>query len=62
MRRQIGTDIDGPDRLVEAGEELRRFPGPVCDSLVEESPFHAGVARRRAVAAGGSGSDGRRRW
>ena len=39
MRRQIGTDIDGPDRLVEVGEELRRFLGPVCDSLIEESPF-----------------------
>ena len=39
MRRQIGTAIDGPDRLVEAGEEPRRFLGPVCDSLIEESPF-----------------------
>ena len=39
LRRQIGTDIDGPDRFVDAGEELRRFLGPVCDSLIEESPF-----------------------
>ena len=39
MRRRIGTDIDGPARLVEAGEELRRFLGPVCDSLIEENPF-----------------------
>ena len=39
MRRQIGTDIDGPDRLEEVGEELRRFLGPVCDSLIEERPF-----------------------
>ena len=39
MRRQIGADIDGPDRLVEAREELRRFLGPVCDSLIEESSF-----------------------
>ncbi len=39
MRRQIGTDIDGPTHLVAAGEELRRFLGPVCDSLTEESPF-----------------------
>ena len=39
MRRQIGTDIDGPDRLVEAGDELRRFLGPVYDSLIAESPF-----------------------
>lgn len=39
MRRQIGTDIDGPDRLVDVGEELRRFLGPVYDSLIAESPF-----------------------
>ena len=39
LRRQIGTDVDGPDRLVEVGEDLRRFLGPVCDSLIEESPF-----------------------
>ena len=24
---------------MEAGEELRRFLGPVCDSLIEESPY-----------------------
>ena len=23
----------------DAGEELRRFLGPVCESLIEESPF-----------------------
>ena len=39
MRRQIGTDIEGPDHLVEAGEELRRFLGPICDSLIAERPF-----------------------
>ena len=39
LQRQIGTDTDGPDRLVDVGEELRRFLGPVCDSLIEESPF-----------------------
>ncbi len=39
MPRQIGTGVDGPDHLVEAGEELRRFLGPVCDSPIEESPF-----------------------
>ncbi len=39
LRRQIGADIDGPGRLEDAGEELRRFLGPVCDSLIEESPF-----------------------
>ena len=39
LQRQIATDADGPARLVDAGEELRRFLGPVCDSLIEESPF-----------------------
>ena len=39
LARQIATDADGPARLVDAGEELRRFLGPVCDSLIEESPF-----------------------
>ncbi len=62
MRRQIGTDIDGPDRLVDVGEELRRFLGPVCDSLIAESPFiqvwPAGGPWRpgiRARTGGGSG-------
>ena len=63
LRRQIGTDIDGPDRLVDAGEELRRFLGPVCDSLIEESPFTpawpAGGPWRPGVQAraGGEGGD-----
>ena len=39
LLRQIATDADGPARLVDAGEELRRFLGPVCDSLIEERPF-----------------------
>ena len=39
LQRQIGTAGDGPDRLADAGEELRRFLGPICDSLIEESPF-----------------------
>ena len=39
LRRQIGTSADGPERLADAGEELRRFLGPVCDSLIEKSPF-----------------------
>ena len=38
LRNQIGTATDGPAGLVDAGEELRRFLGPVCDSLLEESP------------------------
>ena len=39
LRQQIASDIDGPDRLEDVGEELRRFLGPVCDSLTEEKPF-----------------------
>ena len=39
LQRQIATDADCPARLVDAGEELRRFLGPVCDSLIVESPF-----------------------
>ena len=39
LQRQMGTGVDGPARLVDAGEELRRFLGPVCDSLIEDSPF-----------------------
>ena len=62
MRRQIGTDIDGPDRLVEAREELRRFLGPVCDCLIEESPFTqawpAGGPWRPGVQARTGGEDG----
>ena len=40
LQRQIATDADGPTRLVDAGDELRRFLGPVCDSLIEERPFN----------------------
>lgn len=39
LRRQIGADIDGPVHLVDVGDELRRFLGPVCDSMIEGSPF-----------------------
>ena len=39
LHRQIATYADGPARLVDAGEELRRFLGPVCDSLIEEITF-----------------------
>ena len=39
LQRQLATDTDGPARLVDTGEELRRFLGPVCDSLIEERPF-----------------------
>ena len=39
LRQQIAIEIDGPGRLEDVGEELRRFLGPVCDSLIKESPF-----------------------
>lgn len=39
LRRQIGTGADGPTRLVDAGQELRLFLGPICDSLIEGSRF-----------------------
>ena len=37
--RKIEQDANGPARLVDAGKELRRFLGPVYDSLIEERPF-----------------------
>ena len=39
LQRQVGTSPDGPARLVDVGEELRRFLGPVYDSLSKNSPF-----------------------
>ncbi len=39
LRRRIGPQADGPAHLVDAGEELRTFLGPVCDSLIEDRPF-----------------------
>lgn len=39
LQVQIGVPADGPSLLVEAGEELLRFLGPVCDSLIEGGPF-----------------------
>ena len=39
LRRRIGPQVDGPALLVDAGEELRTFLGPVCDSLIEDRPF-----------------------
>ena len=39
LLEQIGTSADGPALLVDAGEELLRFLGPVCDSLLEGGPF-----------------------
>ena len=39
LQRQIGPAAGGPARLEDAGEELRRFLGPLCDSLIQASPF-----------------------
>ena len=39
LQGQVGPVADGPARLVDAGEELRRFIGPVWDGLMEGSPF-----------------------
>lgn len=39
LQRQVRAGANGPAQLVDAGEELRRFLGPVYDSLIEESPF-----------------------
>ena len=39
LRRGMADDADGPIRLVDAGDELRRFLGPICDSLIAGSPF-----------------------
>lgn len=39
FQRQVEEGDDGPARLVDAGEELRRFLGPVFDSLIEVSAF-----------------------
>ena len=39
LQRQVRAGTDGPAQLVDAGEELSRFLGPICDSLIEESSF-----------------------
>ena len=39
LQGQIGGSAGGPALLVDAGEELLRFLGPVCDNLIEGGPF-----------------------
>jgi hypothetical protein len=39
FQRQVEAGQHGPARLVDAGEEVRRLLGPVCDSLIEGEPF-----------------------
>ena len=39
LRRGMEEDADGPAKLVDAGAELLRFLGPLCDSLIEGSSF-----------------------
>ena len=62
LQRQMGTRVDGPAQLVDAGEELRRFLGPVWDSLIENTPFtqtwSVGGPWRAEVPM----PDGNRRW
>lgn len=47
LQGQIGGSTDGPALLVNAGEELLHFLGPVCDSLIDGGAF------TQAWAAGG---------
>lgn len=42
LQGQIGASADGPALLVDAGEELLRFLGPVCDSLIDGRTFAQG--------------------
>jgi hypothetical protein len=39
LQRQVEAGGHGPVGLVEVGEEVRRFLGPVCDSLIGGQPF-----------------------
>ena len=39
FQRQLEGEDSGPVRLVDVGEEVGRFLGPVCDSLIEARPF-----------------------
>ena len=59
LQGQIGASADGPALLVEAGEELLHFLGPVCDSLIEGGPFTqawpAGGPWRPGTGATGGG-------
>ena len=55
LQGQIGASADGPALLADAGEELLRFLGPVCDSLIEGGTFTqawpVGGPRRRSRKA-----------
>ena len=63
LRRDLEGDVDGPERLVDAGGYVRALLGPVCDSLIEDRPFThawpAGGPWRAGVQArtGGEGRD-----
>ena len=62
LARQIAPETDGPARLADAGEELQRFLVPICDSLIEETPFTqawpAGGAWRPGIQAQVEGEGG----
>lgn len=63
LHRQAAADSDNPARLVDAGDELRRFLGPVCDSLIKGTsftetwpaggPWRSGVQARTGGEGGG---------
>ena len=63
LQRGMEEDADGPAKLVDAGAELLRFLGPVCDSLIEGSsftqvwpaggPWRSGVQARTGDEGGG---------
>ncbi len=59
LQGQVGAPAGGPALLVAAGEELLRFLGPVCDSLIESGPFtqvwSAGGPWRPGTGATGGG-------
>ena len=63
LRRGMTDDADGPAQLVDAGDELREFLGPICDSLIKGSSFTAawpaGGPWRSGIRArtGGGGDD-----
>ncbi len=61
LQQQIPTDAHRPERLVDAGQELRHFLGPVCDSLIEDSPFTQAWPAVGPWRPSVQSSDGRRR-
>ena len=59
LLKRIEMDADGPALLVDAGEKLGRFLGPVCDSLIEDRAFTQAWPSGGPWRPGDSGSDGK---